>query len=87
MMVAKDLLLTFLEYSHRANEHVLAKVKRLTPAQLHAPAQVSHGNAFDLVRHMLDSEWSWRLFASGGAGQKYLWEVEAVPDIPAKERF
>ena len=86
-MVAKDILLTFLEYNHRANRSLLAQVKRLTPEQLRTVAPISHGSAFDLVRHMLDSEWSWRLFASGGAGQKYLWEVEDVPDIAAVERF
>jgi uncharacterized damage-inducible protein DinB len=86
-MLAKDILLPFLEYNHRANGHVLEKVKQLSVEQLHGATQMSHGNAFDLVRHMLDTEWSWRLFASGGAGQKYLWEVEDVPDIPAMERF
>jgi len=86
-MLAKDILLQFLEYNPRADGHILAQVKQLSVEQLHGAAQMSHGNAFDLVRHMLDSEWSWRLFASGGAGQKYLWEVEDVPDMPAIERF
>jgi uncharacterized damage-inducible protein DinB len=86
-MIAKDILVSFLEYNYSANEHMLEQVEQLTPDQLHAVTKISHGTAFDLVRHMLDTEWSWRLFARGEAGQKYLWEVEQIPDLPAVRRF
>jgi uncharacterized damage-inducible protein DinB len=59
----------------------------LTLAQLQAAAKISHETAFDLVRHMLDTEWSWRLFASGSAGQQYLWKVEDISNLPALQRF
>jgi uncharacterized damage-inducible protein DinB len=71
-MNAKEILILFLEYNYWANEHILRYVEQLTSDQLHATARIRHGSAFDLVRHMLDTEWSWRLFASGGVGQKYL---------------
>jgi len=82
-MIAKEILVSFLEYNYWANEHVLQQVEQLTPDQLRDKTKISHGTAFDLVRHMLDTEWSWRLFARGEAGQKYLWEVEDIPDLPA----
>jgi uncharacterized damage-inducible protein DinB len=86
-MVAKDILVSLLEYNYWANEHILRHVERLTPKQLHAAAKISHGTAFDLVQHMLDAEWSWRLFASGVPGQQYLWEIEDISDLPALRRF
>ena len=86
-MLAKDILVSFLEYNYQADAHLLQHIQRLTPEQLQAAAKISHGTAFDLVRHILDSEWSWRLFASGGAGQQYLWEVEDISDLGALQRF
>jgi len=87
MMLAKDILVSFLEYNYQADAHLLQHIQRLTPEQLQAAAKISHGTAFDLVRHILDSEWSRRLFASGGAGQQYLWEVEDISDLVALQRF
>ena len=86
-MIAKDLLLSFLAYNYQADAHILAHLEQLTPQQLHTVGTISHGSAFALIRHMLDTEWSWRLFASGGAGQQYVWEVEDLPDLPALRRF
>ncbi len=79
--MTKQHFLKLLEFNNWANGQIFQAVQQLTPEQLTAPIPISHGNAYDLVRHMLDTEWSWRLFASGGAGQKYLWEVEDVPDL------
>jgi uncharacterized damage-inducible protein DinB len=86
-MIAKDMLLSFLEYNYQADMHVVEHLEQLTPQQLHTVTTLSHATAFDLVRHMLDTEWSWRLFASGGAGQQYVWDIEELPDLPALRRF
>lgn len=86
-MVAKDILLSFLEYNYQADEHILQHIEQLTSEQVHGKVTISHETAFDLVRHMADTEWSWQLFARGEAGQKYLWEVEDIPDLPALRRF
>ena len=80
-------MLVLLEYGYWENERLLDLVEKLTPEQLHVAATLSHGTVFDLVRHMLDTEWSWRMFASGGEGTKYLWEVEDVSDLLAIRRF
>lgn len=86
-MIAKDIILSFLEYNYQADEHIVQLVEQLTPQELHAVTAFSHGTAFDLVRHILDTAWSWRLFATGGAGQQFVWEVEELPDLPALRRF
>jgi uncharacterized damage-inducible protein DinB len=86
-MDAKIVLSSLLKYNYWANERLLQQVEQLSPSQLQAVSKLSHGTAFDLLRHMLDTEWSWRLFASGGAGQQYLWEVEDILDLPAVRRF
>jgi uncharacterized damage-inducible protein DinB len=86
-MTSKEMLLAFLEYNFSADERICQKVAQLAPEQLHTLAAISHGTAFNLVRHILDTEWSWRLFAAGEGGQKYLWEVEDIPDLPAIQRF
>lgn len=86
-MIAKDFLVSFLEYNFSADERVLDQVEQLTPEQLHAESKISHKTAYALVRHMLDTEWSYRLYVRGEPGQKYLWEVEDIPDLPAIRRF
>jgi hypothetical protein len=48
---------------------------------------LSHGTTFNLLWRLLDVEWSWRMFATGGSGQQYLWEVEDLPDVAAIRRF
>jgi uncharacterized damage-inducible protein DinB len=77
------LLQGLLQYNYWANEQVLYQLEQLTPEQLHAPGEMSHGTPFDLVRHILDTEWSWRMFASGGNGTRYLWEVEDLSGLAA----
>lgn len=80
-------IVTLFEYNYWANGQILDLVELLTPEQLSDPARLSHNMAFDLVRHILDLEWSWRSFATGGVGQNYLWEVEDVADLTAILRF
>ncbi len=67
-MVAQNILVSFLEYNHRANGHVLAKVKQLTKVQLRAAVNISRGNAFELIRTHHRSELSRFLDDNGGYG-------------------
>lgn len=80
-MLSQSLLRTFLAYNAHANAEILRTFAALSPAQAQATEKMSHGTALELIRHMADTEWSWRLFASGGAGQAYLWEVEDISDL------
>jgi uncharacterized damage-inducible protein DinB len=67
-MLARDTLVSFLEYTYHADQQILSRLEQLTAEQLQAPSSISHVTPFDLARHMLDAAWSWRLFASGGPG-------------------
>lgn len=86
-MLAKSLLISFLNYNYEANEQILRRVGELNADEQRRAVDVSHGNVFDLVRHMADTEWSWRRIARGEIAQQFLWEVESVPDIGALRRF
>jgi uncharacterized damage-inducible protein DinB len=85
--VSVEYLATLLDYTYWHDQRILAQLRKIAVDALRAPAAISHGSAFNLIRHVLDTSWSWRLFASGGAGQHYLWEAEDVPDLAALEAF
>ncbi|MEZ4664858.1 MAG: DinB family protein [Caldilineaceae bacterium] len=80
-MLSKMLLQTFLDYNYRVNERILQAMAALTPEQLALPTGISHGSALELIRHMADTEWSWRLYTDGGADGKFLWDVEDISDL------
>jgi uncharacterized damage-inducible protein DinB len=82
-MDAKTILLAFLQYNHWANQNILRHVEQLSHPQLHATAKISYETTFDLLRHILDTEWGWRLIAAGQPAQSFLWEVEDLSDLPA----
>jgi uncharacterized damage-inducible protein DinB len=86
-MLAKSILISLLNYNYEANEQVLRQVEALTGDALNADANISYGSVFELVRHMADTEWSWRRIARGEPAQQLLWEVEDLSDVPALRRF
>src|SRR5262245_45901685 len=63
-------------YNWWANSRILIKATYLTPEQLNAPNQTSHGSAYQLLLHTLDSEWGWRIICQEGVKSPFLWEVE-----------
>ena len=85
-MDVKTILLTFLQYNQWANENTLRHVEQLSHPQLHAPANISYETTFDLLRHILDTEWGWRLIAGGESAQSFLWEVEDLSDLTGIRR-
>ncbi|MCB9150609.1 MAG: DinB family protein [Caldilineaceae bacterium] len=86
-MLTKTLLHTFLDYNYQANAKILAAFAALTPKQMQQETAISHGNALELLRHMADTEWSWRLYTGEGTGGKYLWDVEDISDLTKLAAF
>lgn len=86
-MLVKTLLHTFLDFNYQANAKILDALAALTPAQMQKETALSHGNALELIRHMADTEWSWRLYTGEGTGGKYLWDVEDVSDLAKLAAF
>ena len=80
-MLVKTLLQAFLEYNYQSNAFVVQALAALTSDQLIQTHDISHGTVLELARHMADTEWSWRLYADGGTGDKYLWDVEDISDL------
>ena len=86
-MLTKTLLRAFLDFNYQANAKLLGAFAALTPEQMALETSISHGNALELLRHMADSEWSWRLYAGEGTDGKYLWDVEDIADLTKLAAF
>lgn len=86
-MLTKTLLRTFLDFNYQANAAILQKFAALTPEQMQLETAISYGNALELIRHMADTEWGWRLYTGEGTGGKFLWDVEDVSDLTQLARF
>lgn len=80
-----DLLVHF-GFNQWANQRILAHLAKLSEEELKAPSQLNHGSAFDLLRHTLDCEWSWRLIGQGELATAYMWEVEDLSNLEAIAR-
>jgi uncharacterized damage-inducible protein DinB len=80
-------LLTLFKYNSWANHRILEHAARLTPEQVHAPAAMDHGSAFQTLLHMVDVEWSWRIMSTNTVAREYVWEMEALPDLASLDRF
>lgn len=74
-------------YNQWANERILSRMPELNDEQLRASAQTDHGSPFELLLHMVDTEWSWRLICQDGVEIGLLWEVESLPDLDSIARF
>lgn len=57
----------FCDYNYWANHQVLDAARRITAAQLVAPAPVSHGSVLGALAHVLSAEVIWRLRCQEGA--------------------
>jgi uncharacterized damage-inducible protein DinB len=69
------------EYNNWANERVLAKAALLTPAQLDAPSAYEIDPLRQVLLHLLDAEYGWRLRLQYDRGSAVLTEA----DLPTFE--
>jgi uncharacterized damage-inducible protein DinB len=74
-------------YNQWANQRILAQIAKLSEVELKVPAQTTHGSAFELLLHTLDTEWGWRIICQDGIKTPYLWEVETLPDLDSLMHF
>lgn len=56
---------TWVEYNNWANKRLLAAAKNLSHDQLNVLMPLSHESAFEMLGHMLEFEWSWRMACEG----------------------
>jgi uncharacterized damage-inducible protein DinB len=72
---------TYVEYNNWANQRLLATAAQLPSDALMTDPSLSHGTAFETLRHMLDVEWSWRLACEGQNPPGLVWDVIPLSDF------
>lgn len=74
-------------FNNWAMQRILAQAAKLSDEKLRKEGQMTHGSAFQMLLHTLDTEWSWRIVCQDGVQTKMLWEVEELPDLDAISRY
>jgi uncharacterized damage-inducible protein DinB len=68
-------ILWLVSYHNRSNAKIFEAARQLSEEELTRPGTFDHDNAFQSLRHMVDVDWSWRLFCNDiRVGKEYLWE-------------
>src|SRR3954452_12266498 len=60
-----DSLLAFVRYHPWANDRILTVAAQLTDEDLRKKDVLDLGSAFDVLRHLVDVDWSWREYCAG----------------------
>jgi uncharacterized damage-inducible protein DinB len=81
-------LLVLVRYHAWANRRIVETAAGLTDEQLRGPAPLDYPSAFDLLRHLMDTDWSWREYLNGNdVGKTYVWDhgiqLDDLPQITA----
>jgi len=70
-----DSLLAFVRYHAWANDRILTVAAQLTDEDLRKKGVLDLGSAFDVLRHLVDVDWSWREYCAGNdVGDSYVWD-------------
>ena len=82
-------LLAFVRFHAWANDRILASAAGLSDEELHRPAVLDRGSAFETLRHLMDVDWSWRELCIGhDVGETYVWDHGfALGDLPGIHAF
>lgn len=78
---------TFVEYHNWANEKLLDTAEKIPAEQLMLPKLPSDKTPFELLLHMLDVDWSWRLAIIGENAEKELWLSVPLPDLASLRAY
>jgi uncharacterized damage-inducible protein DinB len=81
-------LLPFVRYHAWANDKILTTIAQLSDEDLRKPDTLDLGSAFDVLRHLVDVDWSWREELIGtDVADSYVWDhgfvLDDVPQIHA----
>jgi uncharacterized damage-inducible protein DinB len=83
-----DSLLAFVRFHAWANRRIIETAAELPDDELHQPAPLDHGTAFQTLRHLVDVDWSWREFCTGNdVGETYIWEQVPLEDLASIGAF
>ena len=68
-------------------QRILTQLAKVSDEELRKEGQMTHGSAFQMLLHTLDTEWAWRIVAQDGVKTPLLWEVEELPDLDSIKSF
>jgi len=78
----RDDILYLVTYHNRANAKIFETAANLSHEQLMRVNEFDRGSAFETLRHLVDTDWSWRQFCNGNdVGKAYLWEFVSMTNF------
>jgi uncharacterized damage-inducible protein DinB len=82
-------LLAFVRYHAWANDRILTTAAGLSESEFRKDGVLDLGSAFQVIRHRVDVDWSWREFCIGNdVGETYVWDHGFVlEDLGALHAF
>jgi uncharacterized damage-inducible protein DinB len=82
-------LLAFVRYHAWANDRILTTAAGLSESEFRKDGVLDLGSAFQVIRHLVDVDWSWREFCVGNdVGETYVWDHGFVlEDLGALHAF
>lgn len=72
-------------YNSWANERILARVRELTPEQLHKPTDFSYPSLFKTLVHIMSAEWLWRQRMQFGISPERMHTSDDFSDLASLE--
>jgi uncharacterized damage-inducible protein DinB len=85
-MLAKEILLTLIDYDDWATGRVLELAAGISAEQAQAPAETNHGCLHSLLFHIIRTTYLWRNLMQSGSPPEPL-QLSDFPDIPAIQGF
>ena len=82
-MLAKEILLTLIDYDDWATVRIMELAAELPPEQLHAPAEASHGSLHALLFHIVRTTNLWRCLLQTGQPPAESLQIAKFPDVSA----
>ena len=82
-------LLAFVRYHAWSNDRILTTAAGLSESEFRKDGVLDLGSAFQVIRHLVDVDWSWREFCIGNdVGETYVWDHGFVlEDLGALHAF
>jgi len=82
-------LLAFVRYHAWANDRILTTAAALSEGEFRKEGVLDLGSAFQVIRHLVDVDWSWREFCIGNdVGETYVWDHGfSLDDLGALHAF
>jgi uncharacterized damage-inducible protein DinB len=71
-----------MRYHVRASDRVFGMAGELSRDELLRDGTFDRGSAFDTIRHIVDTDYSWRELCVGhDVGDAYVWDITPLPDL------